>query len=152
MAWQKKAKHRRPPPGAAVWPLGHGPSLTFVAASPVSAPSTNENPRQCGPRYGKTPRALTLVIFFNLLGSIAGMSSVTSELEETLHQLDASSALLLERLVRDALELVRQGAIAPRPTDSKGWPRGYFEQTAGSFAGEPLEIPDDPPPTANPGW
>ncbi|HET6250658.1 MAG TPA: hypothetical protein VFE47_23420 [Tepidisphaeraceae bacterium] len=80
------------------------------------------------------------------------MSNVTLELEETLQQLDAPAASLLERLVRDALALVRQGGVASRPADSKGWPPGYFEQTAGSFADEPFDIPDDPPPTANPEW
>ena len=80
------------------------------------------------------------------------MSSVTSELEETLQQLDARASSLLERLVRDALALVRQGGAPSRPADSKGWPPGYFEQTAGSFADEPLDIPDDPPAPANPEW
>ncbi len=80
------------------------------------------------------------------------MSSVTSELEETLQKLDARAASLLERLVRDAMALVRQGGVASRPTDSRGWPPGYFERTAGSFANEPFDIPDDPPPTANPEW
>lgn len=80
------------------------------------------------------------------------MSNVTSELEETLHQLDARSATLLERLVRDALALVRQGSSPSGSTDSKGWPLKYFEQTAGSFANEPLEPPDDPPPAPNPEW
>jgi hypothetical protein len=80
------------------------------------------------------------------------MSNVTSELENTLHQLDARSASLLERLVRDALALVRQSGGPPGSADSKGWPLGYFEQTAGSFANEPLEAPDDPPPTPNPQW
>jgi hypothetical protein len=80
------------------------------------------------------------------------MSSVTSELEDTLHQLDARSASLLERLVRDALALVRQSGRGSVITDNQGWPVGYFEQTAGSFANEPLDIPDDPPPTAIPEW
>lgn len=80
------------------------------------------------------------------------MSSLTSELEQTLQQLDARAAALLERLVRDAMALVREGGPPPRPADSKGWPPGYFEQTAGSFANEPLDIPDDPPPTGNPDW
>jgi secreted protein with Ig-like and vWFA domain len=75
------------------------------------------------------------------------MSSVTLELEETLHQLDGRSALLLEQLVRDALALVRQ-----KSNSSKGWPPEYFQKTAGSFANEPLDIPSDPPPTANPDW
>jgi hypothetical protein len=80
------------------------------------------------------------------------MSGVTIELEQVLHKLDAKSASLLERLVRDALALVqRDGGLAREP-DQFGWPAGYFERTAGSFANEPLDFPEDAPPTPNPEW
>jgi len=88
----------------------------------------------------------------DLRSRISAISSVTSELEETLQKLDAREASLLERLVRDALALVGQGNVSSNSADSRGWPPGYFEQTAGSFANETLDIPDDPPPTANPEW
>lgn len=79
------------------------------------------------------------------------MSTLTIELAQTLSELDERSAQSLERLVRDAMELVRptqtKGTAA---ADARGWPTGYFEQTAGSFAGEPFDIPNDPPPDTTP--
>jgi len=80
------------------------------------------------------------------------MSGITLELEQALNHLDARSASLLERLVRDALALVRQNIASSDITGSNGWPVGYFEKTAGSFANEPFDLPDDPPPTPNPDW
>ena len=79
------------------------------------------------------------------------MTDVAMELERALNQLDAKSATLLERLVRDALDLVRQKSTFSA-VEANGWPAGYFERTAGSFADEPFDLPDDPPPTANPKW
>jgi hypothetical protein len=71
------------------------------------------------------------------------MSGVSLELEQALSQLDDESAILLERLVRDALALVRQNGAVPSGglVDAKGWPEGYFERTAGSFANEPFDLP-----------
>ena len=80
------------------------------------------------------------------------MTDVTLELERTLNQLDSQSATLLERLVRDALALVRQKNPSSGAVDANGWPVGYFERTAGSFADEPFDLPDDLPPTENPKW
>lgn len=80
------------------------------------------------------------------------MTDVTLELERTLNKLDARSARLLERLVRDALALVQQESPSSGAADATGWPEGYFEHTAGSFASEPFDLPDDPPPTENPKW
>jgi hypothetical protein len=80
------------------------------------------------------------------------MTDLTLELERTLNQLDSRSATLLERLVRDALALVRQENPSTGAVDAKGWPVGYFERMAGSFANEPFDLPDDPPPTENPNW
>jgi len=76
------------------------------------------------------------------------MSAVCLDLEQTLNRLDPHAAAALERLVRDALVLAksRNGSAALKAaTDARGWPVGYFESTAGSFAGEPLEAPADPP-------
>lgn len=82
------------------------------------------------------------------------MSVIALELEETLATLDSHSAATLERLVRDAIDLAssRESPTAKRATDANGWPIGYFEDTAGSFTAEPLEAPDDPPPTSNASW
>lgn len=32
--------------------------------------------------------------------------------------------------------------VEGRSSASKGWPAGYFQKTAGSFAGQPLERPE----------
>lgn len=55
-----------------------------------------------------------------------------------------------EPLVREALDFIlflksRKGARAAGEADAMGYPAGYFESTAGSFAGEPLERPEQPP-------
>ncbi len=74
------------------------------------------------------------------------MSAICLDLEQTLSRLDPRAAADLERLVQDALVLARgRSAAAPAAADTRGWPAGYFEQTAGSFANEPLEAPADPP-------
>lgn len=79
------------------------------------------------------------------------MSAVPQELADTLSKLDSRSASALERLVRDAMALVRS-TKRDGSADSKGWPVGYFEQTAGCFAGEPFDIPSDLPPEPTPRW
>ena len=79
------------------------------------------------------------------------MSPLNNELEQTLSELDGHSAVALERLVRDAIALVRPAkANGATPLDAKGWPVGYFEKTAGCFAGEPFDVPSDPPPASTP--
>lgn len=82
------------------------------------------------------------------------MSVIALELDRTLASLDSQSAAALERLVRDALALAspRNARATGSATDAIGWPAGYFDETAGSFATEPLEAPADPPPAANPSW
>lgn len=37
-------------------------------------------------------------------------------------------------------------------TDALGYPAGYFEATAGSFANEPLDRPAPLPPEKRPAW
>ena len=46
-------------------------------------------------------------------------------------------ALRLDRAVRDVIALVKHGPGATR--DTKGFPPGYFEQTAGAFADIEIE-------------
>ena len=53
----------------------------------------------------------------------SGSTSSMLELEQALNQLDAQSATLLERLVRDALALVRQKITPSGEVDAKGWLR-----------------------------
>jgi hypothetical protein len=79
------------------------------------------------------------------------MSTLTIELEQILSELDDRSASALERLVRDAMELARPAqANGVAAVNAQGWPAGYFEQTAGAFAGEPFDLPHDPPPEPTP--
>ena len=82
------------------------------------------------------------------------MSTLTRELQATLKELDADSATKLERLVRDAIALAKPSKAKPATAgavDKNGWPAGFFEETAGSFANEPLDFPADLPlePLAN---
>ena len=69
------------------------------------------------------------------------MSNVALELDRTLRELDSDTASLLERAVRDALALAQRRQQAAPQLDAMGYPAGYFEATAGSFADEPLEPP-----------
>ena len=66
---------------------------------------------------------------------MSDMSAIAQELDHRLQSLDPATVARVERLVRDAL------ALAEARGGADGWPPGYFERTAGSFAGEPLERP-----------
>jgi hypothetical protein len=55
-----------------------------------------------------------------------------------------------EPVVREALDFIlflksRTGTGVAGEVDAMGYPAGYFEATAGSFANEPLERPAQPP-------
>ncbi len=67
-----------------------------------------------------------------------GMTQIALELDERLRQLDTRTAEHVESLVREVLALT-----GPKEElkDELGYPLGYFESTAGSFAHEPLERP-----------
>lgn len=82
------------------------------------------------------------------------MSTLTMDLQATLKELDSDSATKLERLVRDAIDLAQPSKAKPASAgavDKNGWPAGFFEETAGSFANEPFDFPTDLPlePIAN---
>ena len=79
------------------------------------------------------------------------MSAVALKLQQTLASLDPADATLLERLVNDALALVkrRSDMQASDAVDGNGWTVGYFEATAGAFANEPFDMPIDLPPEPN---
>ncbi len=79
------------------------------------------------------------------------MSTIALRLEQTLAALDPAEATLLERLVDDALALVkdRTGQPTAATVDANGWPVGHFDRYAGSFASEPLDEPADSPPEPN---
>lgn len=80
------------------------------------------------------------------------MSVLAQDLERTLSRLDSETAVLLESAVRDALALAERRATIVEARDPLGYPEGYFEATAGSFANEPLEAPADLPLETRESW
>lgn len=81
------------------------------------------------------------------------MSTLAIDLQATLASLDNDSATKLERLVRDALALVRTAKQPDgRGVDANGWPVGYFERTFGCLADQEFEAPADPPPEPLKEW
>ena len=80
------------------------------------------------------------------------MNPLVSDLQETMSRLDSDTAALLERAVRDALALAEHGAAGAKTRDDLGYPIGYFEATAGSFANEPLAPPADLPMETRESW
>lgn len=80
------------------------------------------------------------------------MNTLAIDLEKTLSRLDSETAALLERAVRDALALAEHGAAGGNARDDLGYPIGYFQATAGSFANEPLEPPADLPMETRESW
>jgi hypothetical protein len=67
------------------------------------------------------------------------MLTIAKELDAALRRLDPNRAKRLEDLVRDAVALAEQTAPVNGPVTA--WPAGYFEETAGAFAGEELQRP-----------
>jgi predicted transcriptional regulator len=76
------------------------------------------------------------------------MNRIAEELDAKLNELDPVQANNLIMLVRRAIEQVAQ---IENPDESV-WPDGYFEQTAGSFADEPLERFPQGEATARDSW
>ena len=80
------------------------------------------------------------------------MSPLAFDLDKVLRRLDPETATLLERAVRDALALVERRLLPAETVDAFGYPVGYFETTAGSFANEPLEAPAELPLESRESW
>jgi hypothetical protein len=80
------------------------------------------------------------------------MSSLANDLDRVMGQVDQVTATLLEQTVRDALALAQRTGSARDAVDSMGYPIGYFESTAGSFANEPLNAPQDFEPQPREWW
>jgi hypothetical protein len=61
-----------------------------------------------------------------------------------------------EAVAREALEFIvalkRRAKIQTTGHDAMGYPLGYFQRTAGSFANEPLERPEQAPLDPAPVW
>ena len=66
------------------------------------------------------------------------MSAIAEELDAKLRTLDARAASSLEKLVRDALELVETQNGTVRPDRL---PPDFFTRIAGEFGSEPFERP-----------
>jgi len=66
------------------------------------------------------------------------MSAIAEQLDAKLKTLDARAASSLEKLVRDALELVetQNGAVRPERL-----PLDFFARIAAEFGSEPFERP-----------
>ena len=80
------------------------------------------------------------------------MNALAYDLDRTLDRLDCRTAVLLEKAVRDALALAEHRSAFTEVTDALGYPMGYFEATAGSFADEPLEAPVELPLESREPW
>jgi hypothetical protein len=80
------------------------------------------------------------------------MNVLGRELDRVLDRLDGETAVLLERTVRDALALAERRVAIVEAPDPLGYPPGYFEATAGSFADEPLEAPEELPLEVRETW
>ena len=81
------------------------------------------------------------------------MTSLAAEVDRVLNRLDPVTSELFDRAVRDAIALAERTAPAEtQAVDAMGYPMGYFEELVGSFANEPLEEPDDPPPKPCEDW
>jgi len=66
------------------------------------------------------------------------MSDIAEQLDAKLKTLDAKAASSLEKLVRDALELIdtQNGGVLPERL-----PPDFFTRIAGEFGSEPFERP-----------
>ena len=80
------------------------------------------------------------------------MHDISQQLDQLLGRLDSETAYLLEKTVRDAVALARKKNQSLSATDAMGYPVGYFEATAGSFADEALERPADLPWESRESW
>lgn len=99
------------------------------------------------------------------------MSTLIQEIEAALPTMEPARKAGFERLVRDALDLVKpessraapspcalkyppfkEGPWAGIPRDDKGFPNGYFETTAGCFQNEPFERPEQLTDTEREAW
>lgn len=77
------------------------------------------------------------------------MTQIALELDNRLRRLDPGTAEHVASLVREVLALTGPLEL---PKDAMGYPLGYFESTAGSFANEPLERPAPLPPEEREDW
>lgn len=73
------------------------------------------------------------------------MNKIAEELNAKLDSLDKAQADRLTKMVRIALTAIDlKTPIDPMLGVNNGWPIGYFANTLGSFADEPLERVQEP--------
>ena len=77
------------------------------------------------------------------------MTAIAAQLDETLKSLDAKAASSLERLVRDAIELVDARNGTGRPDRL---PADFFTRIALEFGNEPFERPPQGELEKRPEW
>ena len=77
------------------------------------------------------------------------MTAIAAQLEEKLKSLDAQSASSLERLVRDALDLVE---IRNGTARSDRLPPDFFAEVARELGSEPFERPAQGESEQRSGW
>lgn len=70
------------------------------------------------------------------------MSSVLQDLTDDMQQLPPDRVAMLEDLVHAA---ITQATDPKNSVPLTEWPPGFFEQTAGCFANEPFERPEQGP-------
>ena len=74
------------------------------------------------------------------------MTGLAEEVDRVLAVLRPRARNEFEQSVRQALARAMLRSVwEDVPTDEKGYPVGYFEQTAGCLANEPFDEPDDLP-------
>ena len=72
------------------------------------------------------------------------MNRIAEKLDAKLKVLDPDKAKTLIRLVQNAIKQIDKSG--------SDWPKSYFADTAGSFAGEPLERSPQGEPSKREDW
>ncbi len=74
------------------------------------------------------------------------MTALAIEVDRVINRLSSPAREELEDVVRAALtHAERKAAWDGVPKDARGYPVGYFEETAGCFANEPFDEPEELP-------
>ena len=80
------------------------------------------------------------------------MTSIARELDEKLTVMDPATASMVERLVRDALNLVEAHVRIPTAPGEIAAHGKFLEQFAGALADEPIERPPQGNPEVRGAW
>ena len=80
------------------------------------------------------------------------MTSIARELDEKLTAMDPATASMVERFVRDALNLVEAQVWTPAGPGEVAAHRKFLEQFAGALVDEPIERPPQGNPEERGAW